>query len=233
MRNKFRSEILELQQLGKIPEDFDIEDWEREFDMANENPEENSDLDSDSEVDPAHTMNPNHPAQYIKQNEQKSGGGGGISSENYYIRKPIQLSVIGRPNTGKSTFVNSLLQEQRVIVDDLPGTTRDSIRIQWIYKGRRVNLVDTAGIDRNLKKKSDVQKKCNTDALRTVKYSQVTIVMIDALRSFQFEDISIAQYVAQEGRAMIVVVNKWDLVPEEYRKKAIIFMQKKIETKLA
>jgi len=69
-----------------------------------------------------------------------------MSSENAFKRRQIQLSIVGKPNTGKSTLVNSLLQEQRVIANDLAGTTRDSVRVQWLYAGRRITLVDTAGI---------------------------------------------------------------------------------------
>lgn len=98
-----------------------------EFDTYNAEPEENSDFDSDNEVNPLDTLITN---SYTAE--------GGLSSENPMKRKPIQLSVIGRPNVGKSTLVNSLLKENRVIVNDFPGTTRDSVYVQWVHRGRRI-----------------------------------------------------------------------------------------------
>lgn len=102
-------------------EDF-IGQWEHDFDKLNPNPEENSDFDSDNDVNPLDSLN-----QLPSVKAQK------ISSENPWKKKPIQLSVIGRPNVGKSTFVNGLLKEERVIANDLEGTTRDSVFINWSY----------------------------------------------------------------------------------------------------
>lgn len=76
-------------------------------------------------------------------------------------RKPIQLSIVGRPNVGKSTLVNSLLKEDRVIANDLPGTTRDSVLTTWVYGGRRINLVDTAGIKPGTRVKSKIEEMVN------------------------------------------------------------------------
>ena len=111
--------------------------WEREFDYINMNPEDNSDFDSDNDINPLDTLN--SLGQYSTKTQQ-------ITSDNLMKRKPIQFSIVGKPNTGKSTLVNTLLNEQRVIANDLEGTTRDAVRISWIYAGRRITLVDTAGI---------------------------------------------------------------------------------------
>ena len=80
--------------------------------------------------------------------------------------------------------MNSLLNQDRVIVDDTAGTTRDSISVDWIYQGRKIQLIDTAGIEKKVKLKNDVEKKCHDETLRAVKFSHVIICMIDALRAF-------------------------------------------------
>ena len=113
-----------------------VRQWEKDFDRANPDPAENSDFDSDNEINPIDSIN----------QLRHSGSTGGISSENIKKSKPIQLSIVGRPNIGKSTFVNSLLREHRVVANDMPGTTRDCVQVQWSYNGCRVILVDTAGI---------------------------------------------------------------------------------------
>ena len=115
-----------------------INQWNKEFDRLNPDPEDNSDFDSDNEINPLDTINSS--GLYTSSKQQQ------ISSDNMMKKKPIQLSIVGRPNVGKSTLVNSLLKENRVIANDLAGTTRDSVAIQWIYGGRRITLVDTAGI---------------------------------------------------------------------------------------
>jgi GTP-binding protein len=115
-----------------------INQWNKEFDRLNPDPEDNSDFDSDNEINPLDTINSS--GLYTSSKQQQ------ISSDNTMKKKPIQLSIVGRPNVGKSTLVNSLLKENRVIANDLAGTTRDSVSNQRIYGGRRITLVDTAGI---------------------------------------------------------------------------------------
>ncbi|KAL4455326.1 hypothetical protein ABPG74_012478 [Tetrahymena malaccensis] len=220
-----REEILELMRSKELPDDIDITAWEREFDKANPDPENNSDLDSDNEFDPVETLQ-NTKDDLLKEDK-------GVTSQNDKKKKPIQISIIGRSNCGKSTLVNSLLQEERVIADDLAGTTRDAIKVQWVYRGRKIDLVDTSGIDKKITKVSEVEKKIQNDTIRAVKQSHVVVCMIDALRAFQSQDLSLAQYVCDQGRALILVVNKWDLVPEEYKKKALRYMNNQLEKHLA
>jgi len=97
-----------------------MKQWEREFDKANPDPEDNSDFDSDNEVNPLDTVNSR--GKYASSKDKSA-----LSSENFMKKKPIQLSIIGRPNVGKSTLTNGLLRESRVIANDLAGTTRDSV----------------------------------------------------------------------------------------------------------
>jgi GTP-binding protein len=136
--------------------DVFIKTWEKDFEKMNENPEENSDFDSDNEVNPIDTINTN--GRYVQSQSKMTEL---VSSENLMKKRPIQLSIVGRPNVGKSTLVNGLLKESRVIANDLAGTTRDSVMVSWIYKGRRINLVDTAGIKPGTAIKSKLEAKVN------------------------------------------------------------------------
>ena len=134
--------------LNREMHDF-VRSWEKEFDQVNGNPEENSDFDSDNDVNPLDGLD--SLGRYYSTTRQQQ-----ISSENAMKRKPIQLSIVGKPNTGKSTLVNALVQEQRVIANDLAGTTRDAVRVQWVYGGRRITLVDTAGLTLNKANRTDI-----------------------------------------------------------------------------
>ena len=125
-----------------------INQWNKDFDRVNPDPQDNSDFDSDNDINPLDTLTP--AGKYTSSKQAQ------ISSENLMKKKPIQLSVVGRPNVGKSTLVNGLLKENRVIANDLAGTTRDSVTVSWTYAGRRVTLVDTAGIKPGTRVKTEV-----------------------------------------------------------------------------
>lgn len=153
-----------------------------------------------------------------------------ISAENQLKRKPIQFTVIGKPNVGKSTLVNSLLNENRVIANDLAGTTRDAVRCQWVYAGRRITLIDTAGIKTNNKKNSTtVELMMEEEVERAIQYSHVVAVLIDAMEGFTSSEMTIVQKVVDEGRAVVIVANKWDLVEDKYKKRAVKWMEKQLE----
>lgn len=155
-----------------------IRQWEREFDRLNRNPEENSDFDSDNDVNPLDTI------------EKGAYTSSRISSQNAMARRPIQLSIIGKPNIGKSTFVNSLLREHRVVASDIAGTTRDAVHVQWTWQGRRIVLVDTAGIKPGSGLPKDkVEMMVNEMVDRTVAYSHVVCVMIDCMDAFTATDM--------------------------------------------
>lgn len=221
IKAQLKRDLIKLRETQENPDDIDIEEWEKEFDKININPEENSDLDSDSEVDPLTTLT-------TEAVNTKTG----IQTENLYSRRPIQVSIVGKPNVGKSTFVNSFLQDDRVIADDLAGTTRDAISIQWVYKGRKIVLVDTAGITRRSSSKSALEKKIEQTSLATIRYSHVVICLIDALEAFRVQDMNVIQHVIEEGRGVVLVVNKWDLVVPEWRARAMKFMRKQVEKSL-
>ena len=129
--------------------------------------------------------------------------------------KFIQVAIVGRPNTGKSTYLNKLYGENRVLTGPEAGITRDSISIDWQFEGKNVRLIDTAGI----RKKSNVQKKLEklsvADSLRALRYAHVAILMIDATIPFEKQDLHIAETIANEGRSVVIALNKWDLVKDK------------------
>jgi GTP-binding protein len=127
---------------------------------------------------------------------------------------PLQLAVVGRPNVGKSTLVNALLGDERMLTGPEAGITRDAIATTWSFKGRPIRLIDTAG----MRKKAKVEEKLETlsvgDTLRAIRYAQVVVLVIDALSALEKQDLQIARLVVEEGRALVVAVNKWDLVAD-------------------
>jgi GTPase len=205
-------ELKELSEINKTntefeEHDFSIKELSSEFDYLNPEPEYNSDFDSDNEVNPLDTMTKIGYSSSV----------GGISTENSMKKKPIQLAVIGRPNVGKSTLVNSMIREDRVIANDLPGTTRDSVSIQWIYRGRRINLVDTAGIDVKSRNKSKIEELVKENMEKVLNYSHIALVLIDSMDAFTVKDLTIMDQVIEEGRGLIVAANKWDIVADKYK----------------
>ena len=210
--------------LNRELEEF-VRAWEKEFDIVNGNAEENSDFDSDNEVNPLDGLD--SLGRYY--NTSKTTRKQQISSENAMKRKPIQLSIVGKPNTGKSTLVNALVEEQRVIANDLAGTTRDAVRVQWVYGGRRITLVDTAGLTLNKGATNELDEMIQQEVFDAVKYSHVVAVMIDASEAFTAADMTLIKRILDEGRAVVVVANKWDLVDDKYKKKAVKWMEKQLE----
>ncbi len=136
--------------------------------------------------------------------------------------KSLQLAILGRQNVGKSTLVNTLLGEERVIAGDTPGLTRDSISIPWLWKGRPVQLVDTAGIRRGVKRErsDEIEDLAVLDAMRAMKLADVAVLVLDAQAQFiQRQELAIADSVVREGRSLVVAANKMDLiVDDEYTK---------------
>jgi GTPase len=128
--------------------------------------------------------------------------------------KPLQLAVIGRPNAGKSTLINYLIGEDRLITGPEPGLTRDSISVDWDYEGRAIRLFDTAGLRKKANVVEKLEKLSVADAMRAIQYAQVVVLLIDAELGVQKQDLKIASLVVQEGRALVVALNKWDLVED-------------------
>ena len=124
----------------------------------------------------------------------------------------LRLAIVGRPNVGKSTLLNRLVGEGRVITGAEPGLTRDSIAVRWSYEGRAVELVDTAGMRRRAKTVAPLDKLSSRDAERALGQAAVVLAVFDATDAAGRQDMAIAARVADEGRALVILLNKWDLV---------------------
>ena len=124
---------------------------------------------------------------------------------------PLKLAIVGRPNAGKSTLVNRMLGEERLITGPEAGITRDSIELDWEWQGRSVRLVDTAGLRKRAKITDKLERLSTADALRAIDHAEVVILLLDATRGLEAQDLRIAEQVVEEGRGLIVAVNKWDV----------------------
>lgn len=127
---------------------------------------------------------------------------------------PLQLAIIGRPNVGKSTLVNRLIGEERVITGPEPGVTRDAISISWDWKGQEIKLIDTAGLRRRARIHQKIEKLSAADSIRSIRFSNVAVLVLDGTAMAERQDLSIADHVDHEGRALVIAVNKWDLVKD-------------------
>jgi GTPase len=128
--------------------------------------------------------------------------------------KPLQLAIVGRPNVGKSTLANRLLGEERLLTGPEAGITRDAIAIDWIWRGRSIRLVDTAGLRRRSRVEEKPEELSVGDALRAIRFAEIVILVLDALLPFERQDLTIARLVAEEGRALVLAATKWDAVTE-------------------
>ncbi len=124
----------------------------------------------------------------------------------------LQLAIVGRPNVGKSTLVNRLLGKERMLTGAEPGITRDAISTLWNFDGRLIQLVDTAGLRRKAKVTEKLEGLSTSDTLHAIRFAQVVVVVIDAEIPLEKQDLTIASKVIEEGRALVLAVNKWDLI---------------------
>ncbi len=127
---------------------------------------------------------------------------------------PLQLAIVGRPNVGKSTLMNRLIGEERVLTGPEPGVTRDSIAVEWSWQERQVRLVDTAGLRRRSRVTEKLERLSAADTLRAVRFANVAVLVLDGTVMAERQDLSIADHVIEEGRALVIAVNKWDLVSD-------------------
>jgi GTP-binding protein len=124
---------------------------------------------------------------------------------------PLKLAIVGRPNAGKSTLVNRMLGEERMITGPEAGITRDSISLDWQWQGRAVRLVDTAGLRKRAKVDDKLERLSAADTRRAIDYAEVVLLLLDATRGLEVQDLKIASQVIDEGRALIIALNKWDV----------------------
>ncbi len=144
--------------------------------------------------------------------------------------RALKLAIVGRPNVGKSTLVNRLLGEERMLTGPEPGITRDAIALPWHWKGRRIELCDTAGMRRRPKVEGKLEKLAVGDALRAIRFAEVVVLVVDATQALERQDLTIARLVADEGRALVLAVNKWDLVAK--KKDALADLKETLEQSL-
>src|ERR1700756_167646 len=133
-------------------------------------------------------------------------------TEDDFARRAIRVAIVGRPNAGKSTLINHLLGEERLLTSPEAGTTRDSIAVEITRQGRPFRAFDTAGLRRRSRIEEKLEKLSVADALRAVRFAEVVVLMLDAQNRFEEQDLRIADLVEREGRALVIAVNKWDLV---------------------
>jgi GTP-binding protein len=133
-------------------------------------------------------------------------------SDEELAQRPIRVAIVGRPNAGKSTLINYLLGEERLLTSAEAGTTRDSISVEIAWQGRDFRVFDTAGLRRRSRIEEKLEKLSVADALRAVRFAEIVVLMMDAQHRFEEQDLRIADLIEREGRAIVLAVNKWDLM---------------------
>jgi GTP-binding protein len=128
--------------------------------------------------------------------------------------KPVRIAIVGRPNAGKSTLINALIGEDRLLTGPEAGITRDAISVDWEWRGRAIRLVDTAGMRRKARVQEKLERLSVSDTLRAITFAEVVVLIMDADGAFEIQDLQIADLVEREGRALVYVLAKWDLVSE-------------------
>jgi GTP-binding protein len=161
-------------------------------------------------------------APYFQHTDEEGQAGAGAQAEEAGWDdplKPLRIAVVGRPNAGKSTLVNRLVGEERLLTGPEAGITRDAISVDWTWRSDErdwpVKLFDTAGLRKKAKVQSKLEKLSVADALRAVQFAEVVVLVIDAEAPFEKQDLQIADLVIREGRALVIAVNKWDAVEEK------------------
>ncbi|WP_312797716.1 ribosome biogenesis GTPase Der [Tianweitania sp.] len=133
----------------------------------------------------------------------------------YDETKPMRIAIVGRPNAGKSTLINQMIGEERLLTGPEAGITRDSISVEWEWKGRELKLFDTAGMRRKARVQEKLEKLSVADGLRAIRFAEVVVVVFDATIPFEKQDLQIADLIIREGRALVLAFNKWDLIEDK------------------
>jgi GTP-binding protein len=145
----------------------------------------------------------------VERDREEEGGGEEIDEN-----APLHIAIVGRPNAGKSTLVNTMLGQERMITGPEAGITRDSISLDWEWEGRPVRLVDTAGLRKRAKVDDKLERLSVADTKRSIDYAEVVVLLLDATRGLEVQDLKIASQVIEEGRALILALNKWDVAED-------------------
>ncbi len=156
--------------------------------------------------------------EMVADNENEDGKADGDGAAEDDPARPIKVAIVGRPNAGKSTLVNALLGEDRMITGPEPGLTRDSVASDLVWAGRNIKLFDTAGLRRKSKVEDTAEKLATSDTIRAIRFAEVVVLLVDAERGIEHQDLTIASMVADEGRALVIAINKWDLIVEKQKR---------------
>ena len=128
------------------------------------------------------------------------------------VTKPLRIAIIGRPNAGKSTLLNKILGQDRLLTGPEPGLTRDTIGIDFVWANRQIKMFDTAGLRKRARVEDDLEKLASADALRAAKFAEVVVLLLDAGIPFEKQDLILADLAEREGRALVIGLTKWDLI---------------------
>ena len=162
-----------------------------------------------------HALGIGDVTEAIEQACKAKGGEAAVEAETEAEgQHPLRIAIVGRPNVGKSTLVNALLGEERMITGPEAGITRDAIAAEVAWAGRPLRLFDTAGLRRKVRVEGKAEELSVGDTLRAIRFAEVVVLLLDAEKPFEKQDLQIADLIAQEGRALVIAVNKWDLVRE-------------------
>jgi len=145
-------------------------------------------------------------------------------------KPPLRIAVVGRPNVGKSTLVNAMIGEERMITGPEAGLTRDAIAVEWEWDERRVRLHDTAGLRKRGKVDDRLERMSAADTLRAIKFAEVVLLLVDAERPFEKQDLTIADRVITEGRGLVVLISKWDTVTD--KQKTLLYLREEFDRML-
>jgi len=157
-----------------------------------------------------------HIEPIVEEDEDAEGEAEGEEDEEAVDpKRPLLLAIVGRPNVGKSTLLNRLIGEERVLTGPEAGITRDAIRVEWAWKGRPVRLVDTAGMRRRSRIDAKLEAASVADTLDAIRLADVAVVVLDATNMAEKQDLAVAGWVIEEGRALVIAVNKTDLLADD------------------